>query len=84
MEGVIFMTSRKMSWEEIQKKYPGTWVGLINVEWKNRATIDKAVVFCTDREKTTDEMALMTVQGELDTTCYTTPDETLNIGAVTL
>ena len=83
MKGVILMAEPKMSWEEIQQKYPSTWVGLIDVEWENRATIRSAVVFCTDKEKTTDEMALMTVNGQLETTCYTTPDETLSIGAIT-
>ncbi len=83
MEGVMIMPS-VMSWKEIQEKYPSTWVGLVNVEWANLATIKAAEVKCTDADYSTDELALMTVRGELETICYTTPDEHTDIGAVTI
>ena len=36
----------RMTWEEIQEKYPDQWVGLVDVEWypDNKATVKSAVV----------------------------------------
>ena len=43
----------RMTWEEIQEKYPDQWVGLIDVEYEpnNDATIKTAVVKYADKSK---------------------------------
>lgn len=65
----------RLTWKEIQSKYPDQWVGLIDVEFEpdNDATIKSAVVKYTDKSK--DELTLIQIQthGEL-LSVYTTPD----------
>lgn len=74
---------QRMAWEEIQKKYPDQWVGLIEVEYEpdNDATIKSAVVKYTDKSKS--ELTKIQVQtgGEL-IGVYTTPDNVFQLGAV--
>lgn len=52
----------RMTWEEIQEKYPDQWIGLSDVEYEpdNNATIKSAIVKFTD--KTKDELTMMQVQ----------------------
>ncbi len=65
----------RMTWEEIQEKYPDRWIGLADVEYEpgNDATIKTAVVKYTDRSK--DELTMMQIQthGKIIVR-YTTPD----------
>ena len=74
------MTDR-MTWKQIQEKYPDQWVGLIDVEYEpnNDATIKTAIVKYADKSK--DELTMMQVQ----TNCeilgrYTTPDNIFQLG----
>ena len=71
----------RMTWEEIQEKYPDQWVGLSDVEYEpdNNATIKSAIVKFTD--KTKDELTMMQVQtnGEI-LGRYTTPDNIFQLG----
>ena len=72
-----------MTWKEIQKKYPNQWVGLINVAWKDDANVDKADVMYTDKDMTSDELAVLAITGKIDTAVYTTPsNESLSVGAL--
>ncbi len=76
------MSTRK-SWKEIQREYPNMWVGLTDVEWDNPATIKSATVLYTEEDMPSNEMAVLTLQGKLDATRYTTPDNVPSMGALT-
>ena len=69
----------RMTWEEIQNKYPDQWVGLVDVEWcpDNTATVKSAVIKYTDKSK--DELTAMMLRGEIDAR-YTTPDNLFQLG----
>ncbi|MCI9032628.1 MAG: hypothetical protein HFJ08_00970 [Lachnospiraceae bacterium] len=71
----------RMTWEEIQEKYPDQWVGLVDVEWypDNKATVKSAVVKYID--KTKDELTMLMLQGEIKAR-YTTPDNLFQLGMV--
>lgn len=53
------MLEKRMTWREIQEKYPEQWVGLTDVEYKpdNDASIRSAIVKYTDKSK--DELTEM-------------------------
>lgn len=73
----------RLTWEEIQEKYPDRWVGLAEIEYEpdNDATIKSAVVAYTDKSK--DELTLMQVQTDGKVLGrYTTPDHIFQLGAV--
>ena len=36
--------AERLTWEQIQEKYPDQWVGLIDINWRNDANIESAVV----------------------------------------
>lgn len=76
------MTER-MTWEEIQEKYPNQWVGLVDVEYEpdNDSTIKSAIVKFLDKSK--DELTLMQIQtyGKV-LGRYTTPDNVFQLGTV--
>lgn len=73
----------RLTWEEIEKKYPDQWVGLVDVEYEpdNDATVKSAIVKYTD--KTMDELTRMQIQtkGAL-IGIYTTPDNVFQLGMV--
>ncbi len=72
----------RMTWEEIVKKYPDQWVGLVDVDWKDGANVRSAVVKYTDLSR--DELLELQVggeEGELYST-YTTPDNVFQLGMV--
>ena len=75
--------SERLTWEEIEKKYPDQWVGLTEVEYEpdNDATIKSAVVKYVDKSK--DELTLIQIQtnGQI-LGRYTTPDNIFQLGAV--
>ncbi len=69
----------RLTWEEMQEKYPDMWLGLVDVKYANDdgVTVESAVVKYVD--KTKDELGLMAVAGEV-VPQYTTPDSILQIG----
>ena len=72
------MTER-LTWKEIQEKYPDQWVGLVDIDWKNSANVRSAVVKYTD--KSCDELFLMGLHDEPDLhSFYTTPDNVPFVG----
>lgn len=75
--------SERLTWEQIQNKYPDQWVGLTEVEYEpdNDATIKSAVVKYTDKSK--NELTRLQIQtsGNL-LGIYTTPDNVFQLGAV--
>lgn len=63
---------KRLTWEEIVKKYPDQWVGLTDVDWENESNVRTAIVKYSD--KTPDELYDLQLQsGEVYTT-YTTPN----------
>ena len=73
----------RLTWEQIQEKYPDQWVGLAEVEYEpdNDAKLQSAVVKYTDKSKS--ELTRMQIQtnGSL-LGVYTTPDNIFQMGAV--
>lgn len=75
------MLEKRLTWEEIQKKYPDQWVGLVEVEYEpdNNASIKSAVVKYIDKSK--GELTQMMLNGEIISR-YTTPDNVFQLGIV--
>ena len=75
------MAEERLTWKEIQGKYPEQWVGLIDVEYKsdNSASILTAIVRYTDKSK--NELTEMMLSGECISR-YTTPDGIFQLGMV--
>lgn len=74
---------KRMTWEEIQDKYPDQWVGVTDVEYEpdNDSTIKSAVVLYTDKTKT--ELTKLQIQTDGKILGrYTTPDNVFQLGAV--
>ena len=79
----MVMASR-MSWPEIQKAYPGMWVGLVDVHWQdNDVDIESAVVQYTEKDTPVREMDSLAARGKLFE-CYTTPDDSHHIGMISV
>lgn len=76
------MTEERLTWEQIQEKYPDQWVGLIDVEYEpdNDATIVSAVVKVYDKPQ--DITLMMQIRGEVEVAEYTTPNSDFNVGLV--
>lgn len=74
------MTER-MTWKEIQERYPDQWVGLVDVEWKNQSNIISAIVKYTDKEVDKNDLVRMQIRGEIFS-CYTTPDNAFQLGMI--
>ena len=69
--------SKRLTWEEIKRKYPHQNVGLVDVEMApNKVVVKSAVVKYTDKNTDYNEMAYLALQGKL-TLRYTTLDEEL-------
>ena len=65
----------RLTRDEIDKRYPNQWVGLVDVIWEDESNVESAVVKYTD--KTKDELLLMQISGEIFSYCtipeYLTP-----------
>lgn len=63
----------RLTWKEIQSKYPDQWVGLIDVEYINNdgVSVETAVVKYSDKSKS--ELTKLSLKGEI-VSRYTTPD----------
>ena len=77
------MSNERLSWKQIQEKYPDQWVGLIDVEYEsdNKSTIKTAIVKYTGLSKSELKMLQVksdgTIIGE-----YTGDDATIQIGVI--
>lgn len=71
----------RMTWEEIQKKYPDQWVGLIDVKYvdDDGISVESAVVKYTDKSKS--DLTRLVLKGEIISR-YTTPDNIFQMGMV--
>ena len=74
------MTER-MTWKEIQEKYPDQWVGLTDVKYidNDGISIESAVIKYLDKAK--GELTRLALQGEI-VSRYTTPDHIFQLGMV--
>lgn len=71
----------RLTWEQIQEKYPNQWVGLIDVKYMDDdgISVESAVVKYTD--KTKGELTRMVLKGEI-VSRHTNPEGYLQLGAV--
>lgn len=68
---------KRLTWAQIVKKYPHMNVGLVDVETGiNEADVKSAVVKCTSKDTSYDEMCLAALHNEIYM-CYTTRNEDL-------
>lgn len=77
------MTGGKMTWRQIQEKYPDQWVGITDVEYDsdNDSTIRYAIVKYTGKSK--DELTELQIESEGKVLArYTTPDNIFQLGIV--
>jgi hypothetical protein len=73
---------KRLTWAQIVKKYPHMNVGLVDVETGiNSADIKSAVVKCTSKDTSYDDMCLAAIRNEIWMR-YTTLNEDFIIGAV--
>ena len=72
----------RLSWKEIQEKYPEQHVGLTNVEWKN-GRIVSAVVKYSEMNSTKSEIFSRALKGEVFSR-YTAPDSRCQVGALSI
>ena len=77
---VAFMADR-MTWEQIQKKYPNQWVGLVDVQYQDNdgASVASAVVKYTDKTKS--ELTRLVLKGEI-VSRHTNPEGYMQLGMV--
>lgn len=69
------MNKQSLLWNEIKEKYPHQNVGLINVKYFNSSKIiESAVVYCSDKDTSYDDMCLLAAKGDI-VLRYTTLDE---------
>lgn len=73
--------AERLTWEQIQKKYPDQWVGLTDVQYKNNdgVSVESAVVKYTDKTKS--ELTKLVLDGEIISR-HTNPDGCLQLGMV--
>ena len=70
----------RLTWQEIKRRYPHQYVGLVDAETGiNEVTVKSAVVACTSNDTSYDEMTIMAFHGKI-TMMYTTDDEELLLG----
>lgn len=69
----------RLTWEQIQEKYPDRWVGLVDVKYVNDdgVSVESAIVKYTDKSK--GELTRMALKGEI-VSRYTTPDNVFHSG----
>ncbi len=77
----MFMKKR-MTWDEIKKKYPAQWLGLTDVEWADpeEAEIASAVVSYTD--KTADELLILMHDTNYKVIARSTPRPSMYVGMI--
>ena len=79
-KGSDFMAER-LTWKQIQEKYPDQWVGLVDVQYRDDdgISVESAVVKYTDKTKS--ELTRIVLKGEI-VSRHTNPEGHLQLGAV--
>lgn len=77
-DGMV-LSGQRMTWEEIQEKYPDNWVGLVDVKYvdDDGISIESAVIKYLDKSKS--ELTKKALNGEI-VSRYTTPDNIFQLG----
>jgi hypothetical protein len=75
----LLLMDERLSWKEIQNKFPDQWVGLTEVEYEpdNSATIKSGIVTYVNLPKS--ELTDMMLNGKCISR-YTTPDNIFQLG----
>ncbi len=73
--------SVRLTWEEIQEKYPDRWVGLVDVKYVDDDDISVESAIVVHLDKTRSELVSMAIHGEIDAR-YTTPDNCMQVGVL--
>ncbi len=73
--------NERMTWGQIQEKYPNQWVGLVEVQYQNNdgISVESAVVRYTDKTKA--ELTRLVLKGEIIAR-HTNPEGYLQLGMV--
>ena len=73
--------AERLTWKQIQEKYPDQWVGLVDVQYRgdDGISVESAVVKYTDKTKS--ELTRMVLKGEI-VSRHTNPEGHLQLGAV--
>ena len=71
----------RMTWTEIKEKYPEQWIGLVDIDWENGATVRSAVVKYVGKNST--ELLEIKFDNEPELVVrYTSPDSLGPMGIV--
>lgn len=73
--------SKRMTWKEIQEKYPDQWVGLTEVEYIGNDGVSVASAIVKYTNKTKSELTRLALNGEI-VSRYTTPDNVFQLGVL--
>ena len=76
------MAKERLTRDEMSEKYPDQWLGLTDVEWENSANVKSAVVACVGKGKS--DLLEMQMDGKIEFSLYTTPNNIFSIGGLTL
>ena len=71
----------RLTWEQIQEKYPSQWIGLRDVKYidDDGISIESAIVKYSDLSRT--ELTKCMLSGEIVSRC-TTPDDCCQLGCL--
>ena len=77
----MLFVNERMTWEQIQKKYPGQWVGLTGVRYLNNdgVSVESAIVKYVDKKKS--ELTRLVLKGEIIAR-HTDPEGYIQLGMV--
>lgn len=77
----MLFVNERMTWEQIQKKYPGQWVGLTGVRYLNNdgVSVESAIVKYADKKKS--ELTRLVLKGEIIAR-HTDPEGYIQLGMV--
>ena len=73
--------NERMTWEQIQMKYPDQWVGLVDVRYQNDdgISVESATVKYTNKKKS--ELTRLVLKGEIIAR-HTNPEGYIQLGMV--
>ena len=72
--------NERMTWEQIQMKYPDQWVGLVDVRYQNDGiSVESAIVKYTNKKKS--ELTRLVLKGEIIAR-HTNPEGYIQLGMV--
>lgn len=77
----MLFVNERMTWEQIQMKYPDQWVGLVDVRYQNDdgISVESAIVKYTNKKKS--ELTRLVLKGEIIAR-HTNPEGYIQLGMV--